>query len=88
VAIRREARAAGVRGMRHPGWWFAMQMLSMFVYLSMAKTWWDLGLLSVTFLPAQATVNRLSDAHYGDRMREPMSSTEFKYLRATAEINR
>jgi hypothetical protein len=86
AAIWREARVAGIRRMGSPGLWFVMQMLTLVVGVSMTKVWWSTGVLSLTFLPAQATVNRLSDAQGGARAREPMAAGELVCLLVGAAL--
>src|SRR6478736_1970930 len=75
VAIRREARLKGIRGMGPPALWFGIQMLATSAALN-NLVWLELSLFSLVFLPAQWTVNRLAESSPQGHRREPVRGLE------------
>jgi len=75
VAVRREARLNGIRSMGPPALFFVIQAVALFAGLNNV-VWLEVALLSLVFLPAQLTVNRLSDSLSQGRRREPVRGLE------------
>ena len=76
LTIRREARLAGVSGFGEPALWFGLQLVAGSLPAFRVSAPWIQLLLSIIFLPAQATVNRIADRQSGERRREPISVGE------------
>lgn len=74
--VRREALRERVPGFGPAGPWFALQLTA----LSFLPMGWNILALSVVFLPAQLTVNRLHDRAHGEKWREPITAGELCWL--------
>lgn len=78
VVVEREARRAQVSGFGPPWLWFALQLAA----ITVLPFGWNLVALSLAFVPAQLTVNRLHDKLNESRKREPIRAAELCWLAA------
>lgn len=76
VALRREARAAGIKVWIWPWPTFALGALAS----SLTDPWLQRGLMAVLFLPAQAAANRLQERTSASQTTEPVAGGDILWI--------